>query len=68
MAEKLLNFVGLLDGDADSDGIHGTFDQYSFFLVSADHYRVEEKLLRRSANKNATKSRLKEGNETLKSQ
>lgn len=44
MAQDLLNLIGLLDSDADSDRVDGALDQNFLFVVTADDHRLEEQL------------------------
>lgn len=44
VAQNLLNLIGLLDSDADSDRVDGAFDQNLLLVITADDYRLEEQL------------------------
>lgn len=39
-----MSFADLLDGDADSHGVDGAFDQNFLLVVPADDHRLEEQL------------------------
>lgn len=46
VAQNLLNFVGLLHGDADPDRVYARLDEDAFLFVAADHHRGQQELLR----------------------
>ena len=45
MAQDSLYLVGLLDLNADSDGVNGWLDVNTFILVSRDRQRIEKYFL-----------------------
>lgn len=45
VAENFLDFVGLLDGDADPDGVDARLDQDALLFVARNDDRIEEEFL-----------------------
>lgn len=45
VGEDALDFIGLLNGDADTQGVDRGLDQDTLLVVAADHNRVEQDFL-----------------------